>query len=77
MKKKNPLKLLFETCPAVTGSFSGCHDVISGPSLDPMHDRARPTPPNPARNAFASNPDPKNTLTVKPVTWAKYGSLIG
>ena len=45
-------------------------DVISGPSLAPMHDRARPSP-NP------SVPVPKNSLTVKPVTWTKYGSLIG
>ena len=32
-------------------------DVIFGPSLDPMPDRARPSPPIPARKAFASNPD--------------------
>ena len=50
--------------------ISACHDVISGPSLDPMLDRACPSPQTQYQTS-------KKGLTVNLVTWAKYGSLIG
>ena len=66
--------MLFETWPAVTWSFPVVVTSFPVPNLAPM---LGPSLPNPPRNALLSVPDLKNTLTVKPVTWAKYGSLIG
>ena len=57
-------------------SISGCHDVISGPSLDPMPDRARPSP-NPSVPVPPKRPhgQPCHVGQIRLSDWLKFPML--
>ena len=56
--------------------ISGCHDVISAPSLDPMSDRARPSP-NPSVPIPQKRPhgQPGHVGQIRRSDWLKFEML--